>query len=293
MMETRKEFKPFEFDRHDTYDWYLEPRPARRTSTRSTSTASIPTWNDFVAHSELRRLLEATGESRRTSTRVTRADAQRRRLVGPGGLLRAAHDLRDAGEARHEADRTSSSSARGTTAAGAAAGRAARARSTSAARRGEYSPGRSRRPASPTGSRTRASSTCAEATMFETGTNRWRVVRPLAADRASADRRLYFQAGRQAVVRRRRRRRRASSSTRTSPTRRTRCRTARGPIQPTFTGGFDAGPRWLVEDQRFVEGRPDVLTLGDRAARPRTSSSPARSRRTCSPRRRAPTATGS
>ena len=36
------------------------------------------------------------------------------------------------------------------------------------------------------------------------------------------------------------------------------------PISPTYPGG--GWPTWLVEDQRFVDNRPDVLTWADRAA---------------------------
>ena len=50
--------------------------------------------------------------------------------------------------------------------------------------------------------------------------------------------------------------------------------------------------RWLVEDQRFVDGRPDVATwLSEPLTVPLTSA--VRSPRTSSPRRRAPTPTGS
>ena len=61
----------------------------------------MPTWNDFVAHPELRR---RSGSGRRCVPYLDArhgADAERRRLVGPGGFLRAAQDLRGAGEARH------------------------------------------------------------------------------------------------------------------------------------------------------------------------------------------------
>ena len=40
------------------------------------------------------------------------------------------------------------------------------------------------------------------------------------------------------------------------------------PISPTYPGGD--WRRWEVADQRFVDGRPDVLTLHERAARSRS-----------------------
>ena len=62
----------------------------------------IPTWNDFVASPELRRVLAEAG-GRTLPEPAQGPDAERRRLVGPGGLLRAAQDLRDVGEARFRA----------------------------------------------------------------------------------------------------------------------------------------------------------------------------------------------
>ena len=61
MMETAKEnHAPSSSISYDTYDWYLR-LGSLSTSTRSICTASIPTWNDFVEHPELRRVLAAAG----------------------------------------------------------------------------------------------------------------------------------------------------------------------------------------------------------------------------------------
>ncbi len=49
MMESGKDVKNFEFDRYDTFDWYLS-LGSLRTSTASTCAETIPTWNDFVRH---------------------------------------------------------------------------------------------------------------------------------------------------------------------------------------------------------------------------------------------------
>ena len=64
--------------------------------------------------------MTSSGGSRRPrpTWAVPGADAQRRRLVGPGRLLRPAQGLRDVREARHRNGRTSWWSAPGTTAAG-------------------------------------------------------------------------------------------------------------------------------------------------------------------------------
>jgi len=49
MMEAGKEVKDFDFDRYDTYDWYLSLGPLG-TVNRKYLRESIPTWNDFVRH---------------------------------------------------------------------------------------------------------------------------------------------------------------------------------------------------------------------------------------------------
>ena len=51
--------------------------------------------------------------------------------------------------------------------------------------------------------------------------------------------------------------------TNTSPTLPNPYPTGRGPV---FDGDDEAWQTWLVKDQRFVDGRPDVLTYVSRAA---------------------------
>ena len=49
MMETSKEVEQFAFDRYDTYDWYLDLGPLPNVNARYLH-GKIPTWNDYVAH---------------------------------------------------------------------------------------------------------------------------------------------------------------------------------------------------------------------------------------------------
>lgn len=49
MMETGKDVKNFEFDRYDTFDWYLSLGPLSAVN-RKYLRESIPTWNDYVRH---------------------------------------------------------------------------------------------------------------------------------------------------------------------------------------------------------------------------------------------------
>ena len=95
--------------------------------------------------------------------------------------------------------------------------------------------------------------------MFETGANEWRTLRRAGRRKTGVSpRKLYFQADGKlsfdpptgdATTR----------STRTSPIPPTRCRTAPRPIPPTYGPG-STWSTWLVEDQRFVHDRPDVLS---------------------------------
>jgi putative CocE/NonD family hydrolase len=48
-METNKEQSNFEFDRYDTFDWYLALGPLSNVNLKHLM-GKIPTWNDFVAH---------------------------------------------------------------------------------------------------------------------------------------------------------------------------------------------------------------------------------------------------
>jgi uncharacterized protein len=48
-MEASKETVPFKFDRYDTYDWYLALGPLSNINEKYLK-GTIPTWNDYVAH---------------------------------------------------------------------------------------------------------------------------------------------------------------------------------------------------------------------------------------------------
>jgi uncharacterized protein len=49
MMESSKEVEQFAFDRHDTFDWYLTLGPLANANAKYLH-EKIPTWNDFVLH---------------------------------------------------------------------------------------------------------------------------------------------------------------------------------------------------------------------------------------------------
>ena len=49
MMEAGKDVEHFNFDKYDTYDWYLSLGPLSNVNTKYLH-GKIPTWNDYVAH---------------------------------------------------------------------------------------------------------------------------------------------------------------------------------------------------------------------------------------------------
>jgi putative CocE/NonD family hydrolase len=49
MMESGKDVQQFAFDRYDTFDWYLSLGPLANVNAKYLN-GKIPTWNDFVAH---------------------------------------------------------------------------------------------------------------------------------------------------------------------------------------------------------------------------------------------------
>jgi len=96
-----------------------------------------------------------------------------------------------------------------------------------------------------------------EAMTFQTGTNQWQTYDEWPPRRNIQPRRLYFQPGG-----------RLSFDAPTDATAQAFDRYLSDPsnpvpyrhrpVEPTYPGG--GWPTWLVEDQRFVEGRPDVLS---------------------------------
>src|SRR5262245_35594148 len=49
MMESGKDVQQFSFDRYDTFDWYLSLGPLKNVNAKYLH-GKIPTWNDYVAH---------------------------------------------------------------------------------------------------------------------------------------------------------------------------------------------------------------------------------------------------
>ena len=96
-----------------------------------------------------------------------------------------------------------------------------------------------------------------EATTFETGTNRWTSFDAWPPREKVSKRNIYLNAGKQLSFDPPKGADEQFDSYVSDPAHPVPYR--RQPIDPTFGGS--RWPTWLVEDQRFVAGRPDVLTF--------------------------------
>ncbi len=94
-----------------------------------------------------------------------------------------------------------------------------------------------------------------EALVFQTGSNQWEKYESWPP-RDARNRNLYFRAGGRLSFDAPVEEDQAFDSYVSDPARPVPYR--HRPVSPTYPGG--AWPTWLVEDQRFVDGRPDVLT---------------------------------
>jgi predicted acyl esterase len=84
-METSKEQAPFEFDRYDTYDWYLSLGPLSRVNAEILK-GNIPNWNDYVAQMSSRRWSIAKRRRRTAAPRAPRPKPPRH--GGPSASMR-------------------------------------------------------------------------------------------------------------------------------------------------------------------------------------------------------------
>ena len=156
MMETDKGNTIFKFDRHDTFEWYLKLGPLSNVNAEVLQ-GQAADLERLRRPPQLRRVLEEAGV-RAVPDAGDGADAERRRLVGPGRFLRPAQDLRDCSRSTTRTNQNflvvgpwnHGGWSGGDRATGSA-------RSPSTATRASTSATRCRRRASPTTSRTRAS----------------------------------------------------------------------------------------------------------------------------------------
>ena len=245
---------------YDTYTGTSAQGPLGEPRREAPCRARRRTWTNFIEHPSYDAFWTEPRAAPPGSRRSPVPTLVGRRLVGPGGLLRCRSPPTRRSSGSTGTTGTTSSWGRGITAAGPGATGRRWATSISAAPRGSTSARRSRRRGSPTGSRARASSTLPRPRCSRAASKRWRSLRQLAAEGRRAPRKLYFRAGGQLSF--------------DPPT----PREAQGsmydsyvsdpahpipyrkrPIELTYDPRGSHWRPWLYEDQRFVDGRPDIL----------------------------------
>jgi putative CocE/NonD family hydrolase len=251
MMETSKESEQFAFDRYDTYDWYLKLGSLANVNTKYLK-GKIPTWNDFAAHPNYDSFWQRQA-MQPYLTRVTVPTLNvagwwdQEDFYGPVHIYRTlekkdtqSNNFLVVGPWNHGGWRREGRTL-GKIDFGAPTAVEFRAKFEAPffakylKGKGDYVP--------------------AEATVFESGSNRWRTFTAWPPKEAvtkslyvQADGVLSFDAptttGNDSFI---------SDPAHPVPYR-------NRPIEPTYFAKGSGWPAWLAEDQRFVKDRSDVLT---------------------------------
>lgn len=250
-METGKEDAPFQFNKYDTFDWYLRLGPLSEVNRRYFD-RQRPTWNNFVAHPNY----DAFWQSQAVAPHVRGAAVpnlnvsgwfDQEDFYGPWKIYRTAEKLDPGGRNFMIAGPWNHGGwARGD---GRTLGKIQFGSDTAAYFREQVQAkwfafwlkdqGRLDLP---------------EVLAFETGTNEWRRYGTWPPEGVQ-QRRLYFQADGRLAFEAPAGHGGAADSFVSDPAHPVPYRNR--PIPPTYGGpGWST---WLVDDQRFVDGRPDVL----------------------------------
>ena len=254
MMETGKTSFHFHFDRDDTFDWYLGLGPLANVNAKYLE-GRVPTWNDFVSHPNYddfwKREAVTPYLQKVTVPNLNVAGWwDQEDFYGPQKIYEALekHDLRNwnyfvAGPWNH----------------GGWAGGAGRSlgRIEFGSETSKYFREKIQAAWFAYWLKDKGQLPFQKALTFETGTNQWETYAEWPPRRGTQPRKLYFQAGGglsfdppgkdgapgfDRYI---------SDPAHPVPYR-------HQPVQPTYPDG--CWPTWLVEDQRFVRNRPDVLT---------------------------------
>jgi hypothetical protein len=255
-METSRQQEPFEFDRYDTFDWYLALGPLSNINARHLH-GKIPTWNDFAAH-------PAYDEFWKRQTLVPYLTAVRVPVLNVAGWwdqedffgplriyeVLEQHDQRGlnflvVGPWNHGGWNRSEGDTLGRIRFGSSTSRSFR-ENIQAPWFAYYLKDRGECPLT-------------EAVTFEAGANDWRSWRGWPPKPLTSDRKLYLRSdGRLSFEAPPETGETACDSYVSDPDHPVPYR--HRPIEPTYFSGGSGWPTWLLEDQRFVDDRPDVLS---------------------------------
>ncbi len=257
MMETTKESSNFAFDRYDTYQWYLALGPLSNVNAKYLH-GKIPTWNDYVAHPDYdtfwkRQTLVPFIRDSKVPTLSVAGWWDQEDFYGP---VRIYDELEKYDASRHLSFIVVGPWRHGGWSNG------------DGQKLGEIDFG------SPTARyyreqvqapwfaywlKDKGSLSQPEALVFEAGTNQWRRWGAWPPRSETTDRNLYFHAdGRLSFDPPTDAGSQAFDSYVSDPAHPVPYR--HRPIQATYFPGGSGWSTWLLEDQRFVESRPDVLS---------------------------------
>jgi uncharacterized protein len=254
LMETSKVNVNFKFNRHDTFDWYLRLGPLANVN-RKYFHGKLPTWNDFVAHPNY----DAYWQKQAVAPYLTRVTVPTLNVAGwfdqedfYGPLkiyeLLEKHDTRHqnflvVGPWNHGGWRKG---------AGDKLGKFSFASAT-----GKYFRANVQAPWFAYHLKDKGKLALPEALVFQTGTNRWVSHDQWPPRNQISERSLYFQAGGKLTFGPPRGEgAEPFDSYLADPAHPVPYRPR--PVTPTYPG--PEWQVWMVEDQRFVHQRPDVLS---------------------------------
>jgi putative CocE/NonD family hydrolase len=285
MMETSKESEQFAFDTYDTYDWYLKLGPLSNVDARHLK-GKIPTWTDFVAHPDydafwqrqtIVRYLNAHTKPLAVATLNVAGWWDQEDFRGPFAIYQALERLdRDGRNHLVVGPWNHGGWGRGE---GRTLGRIDFGSATGVHYRSEI-----QAPFFRCHLRGVCAGRLPEATVFESGANAWRTYDAWPPKERVTPRALYFGAGgtlsweppaadsaaspasgqqgagvaSAGVVRGAERAPAAFDAFVSDPAKPVPYRPR--PIEPTYDPRGSGWGAWQVEDQRFVHGRPDVLS---------------------------------
>ena len=262
MMESGKDVRQFSFDRYDTFDWYLNLGSLANVNGKYLH-GKIPTWNDYVAHPDYDEFWKRqTMIPHLTSVKVPTLNVagwwDQEDFYGPIRIYDALerHDTQGmnylvVGPWRHGGWSGGTGNALGAIPFGS--------------NTAEYFREQVQAPFFAYFLKDKGSKSFAQALTFETGTNAWRrwdQWPPISRTEARA---LYLGASEALTLADAKASALRTSATDTvfdefisDPAHPVPYR--HRPIQPTYFPGGSKWSTWLVEDQRFVDDRPDVLS---------------------------------
>jgi uncharacterized protein len=256
-LESGAGLRDFEFDRYDTYAWYLSLGSLANVNAKLFH-GKIPTWNNFASHPDYdafwkRQAVTPNIRGIRVPTLNVAGWWDQEDFYGPLAIYQALErfDTKGlnhlvVGPWNHGGGRRERGDRLGMIPFDSATGK--------------YFREEIEVPWFSHYLKDRGALDLPKALTFEAGTNRWRRWDAWPPKEGIADRRLYFGAGRTLSFAAPTDGGEASFDSYVSnPAHPVPYR--HRPIQATYFPGGSAWPSWLVEDQRFVDQRPDVLTF--------------------------------